>query len=97
MSTAAVVPSAVLSFSLPAVLHMNCSEGNSGRESEVTLKFPEIIKKTRSMQVGVCVCKCALCVLVFFFKQSGTDYWNSEWKQALQLMEKGHKDMPQSG
>lgn len=70
-AAAAVVPSAVLSLSLPAVLQMNCSEGNSGWESGVTPKFPEIIMKTLCT---LCVCVCIwVRVRVYFFKQTGTD------------------------
>ena len=90
-ATAAVVPSAVLSLSLPAVLQMNYSEGNSGWESGVTPKFPEIIMKTLC---PVCVCACAY-VRVFIFSNrlvqiDGTASGN-RGVQALRLMIKDMK------
>lgn len=62
--TTAVVPRAVLSLSLPAVLQMNSAESNSGQKSGVTVKFREITIIT------LCVCVCNLCACLFFIFQN---------------------------
>lgn len=60
--TTAVVPRAVLSLSLPAVLQMNSAESNSGQESGVTVKFREITIITQ------CVCVTCVRACSSFFK-----------------------------